>query len=188
MYKQSHPDPAQREIIFQMTKADGTPDTGLAFVAGDLKIRKPRAFGAAANSSPYVNVNATQLGLVIELAEGSYVYTPTIAEFDTPGLFAFKAHKGTGMIWTLEERIERAYLGLVTGGTLGSSAFTTDRAEAASNYWKDCLVTFLTGTLAGQVKKIGASAGGANQLFTLASGFAFTGAPAVGDVYEILNR
>lgn len=187
-YKQGHPDPAHRELIFHMSKADGTPDTGLAFVAGNLKFRKPRAFGAAANSSAYANVDGTQLAAVVELGGGDYVYTFTAAEHAVPGKGAFQAQKGTGLFWTDRIDIARAYIGVIVAGTLGASAFTTDRAEATANYWKDCLITFVTGNLAGQTKKIGASAGGANQLITLATGLAFTGAPAAGDIYEILTR
>jgi hypothetical protein len=189
MYKQSHPDPAQREIIFQMTKSDGTPDTGLTFAAGDLKLRKPRAFGAAANSSPWVNVDDTQRAAVVELGFGAYVYTFTPPELDTPGPgFGFHAQKGTGQHWTNVDEIQRAVLGKVAAGTLTSVAFTTDLTESGANLRTDCLITFLTGALAGQTKKIGASASGASAMITLAATLAFTTAPAVGDIFEILSR
>jgi hypothetical protein len=188
-YKQSHPDPAFRELIFQMTKADGTPDTGLAFNAGELQLRKPRAFGAAANSSPWVNVDATQRAAVVELGNGAYVYTFTQAELDTPGPgFAFKAQKGTGQYWINEDEIQRAYFGKVSAGTLTAAAFTCDRAEAAAAHWKNALVTFVTGALAGQVSKVGAFTPGVPALITLAADYVFTGAPVVGDIFELVNK
>ncbi len=188
-YKQSHPDPAHREIIFQMTKSDGTPDTGLTFSAGNLQLRKPRAFGGAANSSSWTNVDSGQLAAVVELGNGAYIYTFTQAELDTPGPgFAFKAQKGTGLYWTNVDEIQRAYLGKVQAGTLTTAAFTCDRAEAVADHWENALVTFLTGSLAGQVSKVGAFTPGSPALITLATGYTFTGAPAANDIYELLNR
>lgn len=188
-YKQGHPDPAQREIIFQMSKSDGTPDTGLSFVSGDIQIRKPRAFGAAANSSPWVNVDASQLAAIVELGSGSYVYTFTQAELDTPGPgFAFKAKKGSGLLWIFQDEIIRCYLGKVQAGTLNASSFTCDRTESSPKHWKNALITFITGTLTGQVMKVGDFTPGSPSLITLDTHQAFTAAPAIGDIFELINK
>lgn len=188
-YRQSHPDPAMREIIFQMTKADGTPDTGLAFVAGNLQLRKGRAFGAAANSSLWVNVDATQLAAVVEIGIGTYIYTFTAAEIDTPGAMAFKAQKGTGLLFTTSDEVQRAYLATVVAGTLTTAAFSCSRTEVNANHFKNSLVLIHTGPLAGELVKCSAFTPGSPALVTLDATFGIlTAAPIAGAVIEFVNR
>lgn len=79
------------------------------------------------------------------------------------------------------------------GGPIGSvttdagnsaTAFETDLASAVNDYYKDAYLRILTGTLAGQVKKVSAYTG-ATKIITLAS--ALTGTPADGTDFEIIN-
>lgn len=68
----------------------------------------------------------------------------------------------------------------------GNSAtqFKSDRSETTADHWKDVLILFVTGNLAGQVKKCTAYNGG-TKIITFTSGY--TGIPANGDVFEIIN-
>jgi hypothetical protein len=74
---------------------------------------------------------------------------------------------------------------VVTNGSNTSSTFQTDRAESTTDYWKNTLLVFLTGTLAGQVQKVSAYNG---STFFITVLNAFTGAPASGDKFALINR
>lgn len=122
--------------------------------------------------------------------KGMFYLELTATEIDTVGSVALKI-SNTGGTKTMEPReieveILTAYFATVVAGTLLTGAFTSDRTEA-DNFWKDCLATALTGALAGQVKKVGAF-GTVGGLFTLATGYTFTGAPGIGDIFEIVDR
>ena len=73
---------------------------------------------------------------------------------------------------------------VVTDGGNSATQFKSDRTEATSNHWNDCLCKFLTGALAEQVKKI-TGYNGSTKILSFTNGF--TGTPAVGDIYEIIN-
>jgi len=64
-----------------------------------------------------------------------------------------------------------------------ATTFKTDRAESSTDHWKDALLCFLTGTLAGQVKKV--SAFNTTTDFVTITG-AFTGTPSAGDVFLLV--
>jgi hypothetical protein len=72
------------------------------------------------------------------------------------------------------------------GGNNTASSFYTD-LPGADNFWIDALILITSGALAGQVKKIGDFAD-ANGVVTLATGEAFTGIPADGVTFAIINR
>jgi hypothetical protein len=74
--------------------------------------------------------------------------------------------------------------GQAIAGTLTTSTFTSDRAEATDDYWKDAIVLFTSGGLAGQVKKVSAYTG-VSKLFTVNG--AFTAAPVNGDRFILIN-
>jgi hypothetical protein len=66
-----------------------------------------------------------------------------------------------------------------------ASAFMTDLTETDDNFWIDAWLRFKSGSLAGQVKKI-IGYDGTTKVATLRN--AFTGTPAAGDAFEIINR
>lgn len=68
----------------------------------------------------------------------------------------------------------------------GNSAtqFKGGQTETTNDHWKDCLISMITGSLAGQVKKV-TGYSGSTKIFTFTNGF--TGTPSNGDVYEIIN-
>lgn len=130
-----------------------------------------------------VEVNATN-------KKGEFYVELAQADIDTAGYLTLKI-TNTGGTKTMEPReiaipISQAYFAVAATGTLTNAAFSSNRTEA-TDFWKDSLALVLTGANAGQQKKIGAftTAGG---IFSLASGFTFTGPLANGDVVEIINR
>lgn len=84
-----------------------------------------------------------------------------------------------------------AKFGTAVTGTLNATSFSTSLTEATNDYWKDALLRFTSGNLAGQVKKIGAY-NGTTKVITLATvagvQLTFTGAPANGDTFELITR
>ena len=66
-----------------------------------------------------------------------------------------------------------------------ASTFKTDRTESTNDFWKDALLLFTSGSLAGQVKKVSAY-NCSTKFVTLSS--AFTAAPSASDAFVILNR
>jgi hypothetical protein len=75
-------------------------------------------------------------------------------------------------------------LNAVAAGTLTATDFTTDLTATTADTYKDAFVRFVTGTLSGQVKKCtGYAVTGGHLTFTTG----FTGAPAAGDLFAIVN-
>lgn len=177
--KQGQPTAALRRIYFTAVSSTNlqTRQTGLsAFTVRVLKAGVANAAGAGT----VAEVDATNL-------PGVYYYEPTLAETQTAGPGVLHISKSGSEPREIPFDVERAVMGTAATGTLTASSFTTNLAPTVADQYKDALVLFHTGTLAGQVKKIGASAI-ASGLITLATGQAFTGAPANGDVFEIVNR
>jgi hypothetical protein len=79
-------------------------------------------------------------------------------------------------------RIPRADVAADAGNT--SSSFKTTLTESANDYWQYALVTFITGTLAGQVKKVSAY-NGTTKVLTFVQ--PFTSTPTAGDKFQIIN-
>jgi hypothetical protein len=164
-------------MVFRLSTGSGVL-SGQTFSGAEIQLRK--AGGALANAAGSGSV--TELG-----STGVYVYPATAAELDTPGLLLLRVNKSGALVWEEVHQIERAVLGSAVTGTLTTSTFTTDLASAVDDYYKDALVIFRTGNLANQYKRIGGYTG-STKLITLATGKAFTAAPANGDVFEILTR
>lgn len=64
-----------------------------------------------------------------------------------------------------------------------SSTFKTDLTEGSTNYWTDALLVFVTGSLAGQVKKV------SSFNFTtdfISTATAYTAAPSAGDRFMLV--
>jgi hypothetical protein len=73
---------------------------------------------------------------------------------------------------------------VVADGSNTATTFETDLTEATNDHWKDALLVFVTGSLAGQVKKITAY-NGTTKFVTFTSGF--TAAPSGGDKFILVN-
>lgn len=74
------------------------------------------------------------------------------------------------------------YATVATDGGNSATTFKTTLAEAVSDYWKDALLVFLTGSLAGQVKKVTAF----NPTTDFVTTAAFTGTPSSGDQFMLV--
>jgi hypothetical protein len=83
-----------------------------------------------------------------------------------------------------------APLAVTTGAVVsdaGNSATTlkTNLSAATDNHWKDALVLMTSGALCGQVKLVSSYAG-TTKIVTVSGGF--TGTPAAGDTFVLINR
>lgn len=183
--KQKDPRAVKRRVYFTcvdtaaLTTRLQSSDMNATFTC---KLSKNGALPASTTNQP-VQIDATD-------QKGLFYVEVTATEIDAIGSNTLKI-SNTGGTKTMEPReieieVTQAFFATAATGTLTTSAFTSDRAEA-DNFWRDCLVVALTGSLAGQVKKVGASAS-AQGLITLATGLTFTAAPVNGDVFEIIDR
>jgi hypothetical protein len=83
------------------------------------------------------------------------------------------------------ESMSGVYAAVVADGSNTASTFKTDLAAATTDFYKDCLVAFQTGALAGQVKKI-SGYNGTTKFVTVSA--AFTGTPAAADICKVVNE
>jgi hypothetical protein len=65
-----------------------------------------------------------------------------------------------------------------------ATSFKTDLASTTNDQWKDALIVFTSGSLAGQVKKITAYNGTTKVVTT----GAFTGTPSASDAFVLINK
>lgn len=175
---QSIPIAARRRLYFTAVDVANlqTRQTGLS----GFTIRVKKAGTAdAAGANAVVEDDATDL-------PGIYYYELSEGEADTPGPGVVRIAKAGTETREIPFFVEQAQFGKAQTGTLTTSAFTTNLTQA-NDVWKDNLVRFLTGALAGQVKKVGAFAN-TGGLITLATELAFTAAPAHDDIFELISK
>lgn len=174
-FKRSNPIQAQRVLYFTAVNSSNLQSRLTGLTGFTVRVRKPGAAEAAAANAP-AELDAVDM-------PGVYTLELSTGELDTIGHGVIVASK-TGM----ETReipfvVDDAVFGTVAAGAATASSFPTSLGQA-DGYWKDALVRFVTGNLAGQVKKIGGFVGGTITLSTL---LAFTAAPAEGDIFEIVT-
>lgn len=134
LFYQSESTAARRRLPLYLVDADDgeTPETGLTFSAGDVKISKN---GAA---------EANHGGSFTELAGGQYYYEATQAELDTLGFFSLRVAKsGVRALLTSYQVIA---VNLYDGVRAGLTALPDAAAEAAGGL-------FTRGTGAGQINQ-----------------------------------
>jgi len=149
-----------------------TRKTGLTFVSGDAKVSKDGgAFASTANVP--VEIGST----------GRYSLALTAAELDCIWLHV-TIEKATMQPQDVVGATSGHPSGAAVTGTLGATTFTTNLVSAVTDFWKDALLVFTSGALAGQVKKV-VGYNGATKAITLAS--ALTAAPANGDLFVLIN-
>lgn len=174
IFRQAEPIVALRTVTFRLKASDGVTNFTGALSGADVQLSK--AGSALANAA----------GVATHLSNGLYKLVLDVADLDTPGEIELEIAKtgvqGLGYVLGTVER--RFFATVAAGATV--TAFPTNRTEAA-DFWKDLLVTAITGACTGQTKKVGgfATTGG---VFTMATGEAFTTALANGDIVEILSR
>ncbi len=146
--------------------------SGLAFASGDVKVGKDG--GAFANTT---NVPA-EIGVT-----GIYSLALTAAETDCLWLHVSATKTGMQPV-DLTGATSGQPSGAVAAGANTTTNFITNLTSGTNDFWKDALLVFTTGALAGQVKKIAAYDGGTKAI-TLAG--PFTGTPADGDQFLLVN-
>jgi hypothetical protein len=101
-------------------------------------------------------------------------------------IFTLKQTQGTGRSfpWKVLREFSQPAGAVVSDAGNSATSFKTDLSEATNDYWKDTLLLFTSGALAGQVKKV-SSYNGTTKVITVAS--AFTGTPAAGDTFLLIN-
>jgi len=73
---------------------------------------------------------------------------------------------------------------VVADGSNSATTFETNLTESTDDHWKDALLVFVTGALAGQVKKV-TGYNGTTKFVTVTPGF--TAAPATGVRFILIN-
>ena len=168
---------AQQQTItfpaFDSTSTTGALKTGLTLLASDVQLTKDgAAFGAATNAP-------VELG-----ATGIYKITLTAAETNCGHLLVLVTKSG------MRPQIEAGCLDsqpaatVVADGSNSAASFVTNLTSSVTDFWKDTLVCFTSGSLAGQVKKV-TSYNGTTKALGFTSGF--TAAPGTGDLFILIN-
>lgn len=86
---------------------------------------------------------------------------------------------------TVRQEIPDRIIGTVqTDAGNSATQFKSDRTEAVTDFWKDALCLFLSGSLVGQVKKVTAY-NSSTYILSFTNGF--TGTPSNGDTYTLIN-
>lgn len=161
-------------ISFPLLDPNARPSrkSGLTFAAGETKISKDG--GAFANTT---NQPA-------ELSAGRYKLDLTAAEMDAKLVHVYVEHASAD---AYDERFETSNHrsgSVVADGGNTATTFKTDLTESVTDYWKDCLLMFTSGTLIDQVKKV-SGFNPTTDFITMAS--AFTAAPSAGDRFILIS-
>lgn len=152
-----------------------TAKSGITFSAGDVKISKD---GGSFN-------NTTNLPSEIG-STGRYSLTLTFSEMNASWVHVWVSKSSANI-----DDIDLVFgtggypAGTVlTDGGNSSSSFKTDLTESTTDHWKDSLILFTSGTLAGQLKKV-SGYNGTTKFITVSA--AFTGTPSNGDGFILVN-
>ena len=148
-------------------------------VGATLIVTISKAGGSFASISPTVN----------DRGNGWYAINLVTADTDTEGDLALHATTAAANIDTVELVMQvearppckTAVVVADAGNT--TITFKTDLAETTADYWKDCYLTFLSGNLVGQTRRITAY-NGATKFVTVD---AFTNTPAGADKFTLIN-
>lgn len=173
----SEPTASQRRIAFDLVDdTDGkTPETGVTISAGDLKLSK--------NGLSYANA----AGSWTEIGEGSYYYEATTSEVDQVGFLLLKIVK-TG----IRRRVRKVLIwgrpryrtGVVNDASATTTSFVTDLSETGTDHWKDAFLTFRTGSLTLETRKV-TGYNGTTKAVSFTS--AWSAPPANGDAFSIVS-
>lgn len=163
-------------IAFPLIDSNNRPArySGLTLVTGDCKISKDGASFANTTNLP------AEIG-----STGRYSLVLTATEMNASWVLVIVSKPGYVDDWDQQIGTAGNPSGTVlTDGSNTASTFLTDLTASGTDYWKDCLLLFTTGSLAGQVKKITAYNGGTK--FVTISG-AYTGTPSNTDRFILVN-
>ncbi len=143
--------------------------TGIAFSAGDVKIGKNG--GALSNTG----------SLPVEVALGVYALTLTAAETNASWIHITVRNAAMQPQDISGSMSEQPAASVVSGS---AAAFVTDLTSVIDDFWKNSIVCFTSGALAGQVRKVTAYTGATK---TLSFADPFTAAPGASDLFILIN-
>lgn len=166
---------AQQQTIsfpaYDSSVTTGATKTGLTLLATDVKISKDGGTYASATNP------AAELG-----ATGRYSLVLTAAETNCGWIHIYVEKSGMRPQDIHGAMSDQPAAAVVTGTS--ATSFVTNLTSIVDDFWKDALVVFTTGALAGQVKKA-TGYNGTTKALTFTSGF--TAAPANGDLFLLVN-
>jgi len=150
-----------------------TRKTGLTLLNTDVKISKDGGAFASATNAP------VELGVT-----GRYKLDLTATEMDCKWLHVYVEKTGMQPQDVFGSTSDQPSGAVVADGANSATTFVTNLTSAVNDFWKDSLVVFTSGTLAGQVKKV-TGYNGSTKALSFATGF--TAAPGTGDLFLIVN-
>jgi len=165
-------------LPFFATDSNNAPAglAGITWAAGNVKVSKDGAAFA----------NSTNLPTAIASGPaGAYKVDLTSAEMDAIAVLVSIEGAGADPFRLTILTSGDPSGTVVADGANTASTFETDRTESTTDYWKDALLLFVSGALAGQVKRVSAY-NGTSKFATMSS--AFTAAPANGDRFVLVNK
>lgn len=152
------------------TLTTGATKSGLALVSTDVKIIKDGGAAVSATNAP-VEIGST----------GRYSLTLTAAETNCGYLHIFVEKSGMRPCDFGGDTDEQPAAAVVTDGANSSTVFVTSLTSTVTDFYKNCLVSFTTGALAGSGPQKVTGYNGTSKALTF--GVAFTGTPAAGDLF-----
>jgi len=171
-------------ITLDLDFVTSNPSTGAAATASSVTVRVFEAANDTAILTPSATERTSQTGnyrvpVAVTAANGfeagkSYNIVADV----TVSTVSSKAVIATFVVDTLLQD------SVVADGSNAATTFKTALPSATNDAYKDCLVCFVDGTLAGQVKKATAY-DGTTKFITFTSGF--TGAPSTSDKFVVIN-
>ncbi len=168
---------AQQQVItfplYDSTVTTGATKTGLGLVASDVKVSKDGGAFASATNTP------AEIG-----ATGRYSLVLTAAETTCSNLHVYCEKTGAKPQDYYGTMSDQPAAAVVADSGNVATLFVTNLTSAVTDFWKDAVVVFTTGALAGQLKRV-TGYNGTTKALSFAAGF--TSAPATGDLFVIIN-
>lgn len=146
--------------------------TGLTISAGESQISLDG--GAFANTTNL----PTELGTT-----GKYPLTLTAAEVNANSIYVRITDGGSEVFGQHYFTTGEPTGAVVADGSNTAQTFETDLSESTSDYWKDVLILFTSGSLINQIKRVSAYDGSSK---FITANTPFTGAPSGGDLFVLI--
>jgi len=158
-------------ITFPLIDSDARPlrKAGLIFDPAWVRVITPTSTATPTNTPTHLWNGRYTLALTAAEMDADWVHIA----IEAPGCDPYDQLIGTS-----------AHPSATANGVGTATSFETTLTETTSNTWTNNLITFTTGALAGQVRKVTAY-NGTTKAITVDS--AFTSAPALGDRFVLVN-
>lgn len=126
---------------------------------------------------------------ITERGNGWYSLAFAVGDFDTEGDWALRGYTAASdideiaLVGQVKVRPDNKSAAVVADGSNSATTFKTDLTDSVNETWTYCFLVFITGTLAGQVRKVTAY-NGTTKFVTVD---AFTATPTDGDKFALVN-